>query len=350
MLTMRAACKVLDRFGVMTAIAALILGLAALTAGQGVSAAEFEEVIPDTDDRLTKPELQWCLFESVRLGGQRDASNFRMSWEVDDYNSRSNAYSEHCSNKEYYEHDKVAVEREMTFEKNQALRELGASRVARTRAEREARRVHVKDDLARVLAAPEETAAELGRVAQWGDLVRTGRVEGPWHEVEWHSPSPEQTLAFGWVLGGLLGGGPGTEARVRYCEAVADGGAQHNDVVRKNVDLDGTGWVKVDNGATQDAYMKLIGESDKVALSFYVAAGQTASVENIRTGSYEIAFATGSRFSRGCDSFSQRGYAEKFTRRIDYDKTTAGWTIELRSASDGNAHANSMSYDDFDKL
>ena len=118
----------------------------------------------------------------------------------------------------------------------------------------------------------------------------------------------------------------------------------------KNVDLDGTGWVKVDNGATQDAYMKLIGESDKVALSFYVAAGQTASVENIRTGSYEIAFATGSRFSRGCDSFSQRGYAEKFARRIDYDKTTAGWTIELRSASDGNTRANTMSYDDFDKL
>ena len=334
----------------MATVGALALGLATVTAGECVSAAASEEVMPDEDDRLTGPELRWCMYESVRLDGQRDALDRRKVWEIEGYRSQSATYNESCSDRNYDKQDRTAVEQEITSDKRQALRQQGASRVEQARAEREARRVHVEAELAAVKAAPAETAEELGRVPRWGDLIETGRVEGPWHEVEWPPPAPGEAPGFGWVLGDLVEGGAGVEARFNYCEDRAGGGAQHNDVVRQDIDLDGRGWIVVDNAATDDAYIKLIGESDGVVLSVYVSAGQTALVESIPTGSYEIAFATGSHFSRGCDSFSRRLSARKFAERIEYDRRTAGWTIGLSRADAAHARTSSMNYDEFDRL
>lgn len=201
-----------------------------------------------------------------------------------------------------------------------------------------------------VRAAPDETAETLGGVPHWGDLIRTGRVEGRWHEVEWPPPAPGEAPSFGWIPGYRLESGPGMEARFEYCVDHARGGAQHNDLVRQDIDLDGRGWLVVDNGAADDAYVKLIGKSGEVALSVYVAAEQTALVEHIPVGSYEIAFATGTHFSRGCDSFSRRLTARKFDERIEYDGRTAGWTIGLSRAGAQHALTSSMNYDEFERL
>ena len=350
MTTMQTARQRLARFGMMATVGALALGLATVTVDECVSAAASEEAMPDEDDRLTGPELRWCMFESVRLDGQRDALDPRKVWEIEGYSSQSAIYNENCSNRKYDERDKTEVEQEITSDTRQALREQGASRVQQARAEREARRVHVQAEGATVRAAPEETAEALGRVPQWGDLIKTGRVEGPWQEAEWPPPAPGETPALGWILGDLVESGPGMEARFSYCEKHAGTRAQHNDLVRNDIDLDGRGWIVVDNGTTDDAYIKLIGESDDMVLSVYLAAGQTALVENIPIGSYEIAFATGSHFSRGCDSFSRRESARKFAERIEYDRRTAGWTIGLSRAGAEHARTSSMNYDEFDRL
>ena len=350
MTTMRTARQRLTRFGMMAIVGALTLGVAAVTAGESVSAAASEEAMPDEDDRLTGPELRWCLFESVRLDGQREALDLRRVWEIEGYTSQSATYNESCSHRNYDERDRTVVEQEITSDKRAALWEQGASRVEQARAEREARRVHVEAEVAAVKAAPEESAGELGRVPQWGDLIETGRVEGSWHEVEWPPPAPGEAPTLGWILGDLVESGPGVEARFNYCEDHAGGGARHNDVVRQDIDLDGRGWLVVDNAAADDAYIKLIGEADDVVLSVFVAAGQTALVESIPTGSYEIAFATGSQFSRGCDSFARREAARKFAERIEYDRRTAGWTIGLSRAGAEHARTSSMNYDEFDRL
>ena len=334
----------------MATVGALALGLATVTVDECVSAAASEEVMPDEDDRLTGPELRWCLFESVRLDGQRDALDRRRVWEIEGYSAQSAIYNASCYERNYDKQDRTAVEQEITADKRQALREQGASRVEQARVEREARRVHVGAEVVTVRAAPAETAEELARVPQWGDLIETGRVEGPWHEVEWPPPAPGETPSLGWILGDHVERGPGMEARFNHCEDHAGGGAQHNDLVRKGIDLDGRGWIVVDNAATEDAYIKLIGEADDVALSVFVAAGQTALVESIPIGSYEIAFATGSHFSRGCDSFSRRASARKFAERIEYERRTAGWTIGLSRAGSEHALTSSMDYDDFDRL
>ena len=195
-------------------------------------------------------------------------------------------------------------------------------------------------------AAPDETAEALERVPHWGDLIRTGRVEGPWHEVEWPPPAPGEapfarldSRQFP-VKSGARHGGPASF----YCvDHAPRGRAAQRSWSGKGIELDGRGWLVVDNGAADDAYVKLIGESGEVALSVYVAARQTALVESIPVGSYEIAFATGSHFSRGCDSFSRRAVGPQVLP--SGSSTTGapqGWTIGLgRAGSSEHAHTNS---------
>lgn len=336
-----------------TILSALGLAMAGATSALASTAdvgAELEEMIPDTDEKLTQSELRWCIFESARLDGEIEELDARRVWEVEGYNSRSRTYQEHCSESKFSEGDKTAVEDEMTPARRLALREYGAARVRDARTERENRRVHVKEHVARVLAAPEHAAEELGRVAQWGDLVATGRAEGPWQEVEWPIAEAGQAPAVGWVLGGLLGRGSGTDGRFAFCEQLAGDRATHNDVVRREIDLHTISSFTVENGLEDNAYVKLVRERDEAVVSLFVAAKQTAFLIGLPTGSYEIVFATGSNFSRGCDSFSQRGTAQRFSERIDYGHRAVVWTLSLEGENGGNARADSMSYDEFDKL
>ena len=311
---------------------------------------EFEETTPDSDEKLTRSELRWCIFESARLDGEIEELDARRLWEVENYNLRSKAYQGHCLERKYSEGDKTAVDDEMTTARRLVLREQGAARVRDARAERESRRVHVKENVARVLAAPEHSAEEVGRVTQWGDLVATGREQGPWHEVEWPTAAPGHAPTAGWVLGGLLGRGSGTEGRFAYCEQRAGDRANHNDVVRREIDLHTISSFTVENGLNDNAYVKLVREQDKAVVSLFVAAKQTASLIGVPSGSYEIVYATGSNFSRGCDSFSQRGTAQKFPDRIDYGHRAVVWTVSLHGLNDGNVRADFMHYDDFDRL
>ena len=350
MVTMRACSQFLARFKVMTIIVSLMLSLAVGSTGGSGWGAEPEETIPDENDHLTLNELRWCIFEPDRLDAESDELDSYKRWEVDSHNERVHFYNDHCSNRSFYERDEVAVKRELTTEKRRALQEQGASRMREARAEREKRRVYVDDEVARILAAPNDAAAELGREKRWGELIKTGRVEGRWYEVEWQDPSLENVLTFGWVLGGLIEAGSGEEARFKYCEVRAGRRAHHNQVVRKEFDLVGASQIKIHNGVNDDAYAKVIRTFDDKVIAVFIEKGKTAMVRGISSGSYRIAFATGSKFSYGCKSFSVRGAAQKFDRQIDFDSRTTGWELTLYRTNDGNARTSSMSYDDFDRL
>lgn len=333
----------------MAATVSIFLGATA-----AVSASELggkaEEAIPDADNRLMLTELRWCTFELVRLDGSEGEASADVRWEIDELNARVRAYNDHCSNKTYNVKDKTAVEGELTPAQRQTLRQAGVAHVRQARIEREQRRIFVKDQAAAVHALPGHVGEELGRVKRWGELVRTGRVQGPWYEVEWRRPRLETALKFGWVLGGLVEHGSGGKARFDYCEAHAGRRAEHSEIVRGRTQPDRAGSIRVNNGTDKDAYVKLVNRQGRVALSFLAEAGQTAALKGIPLGSFEVMFATGSKFSRGCDSFSIRGAASKFTRRIDYRAHTGGWTLSLNVLSDGNARVNSVSYDEFDKF
>ena len=152
------------------------------------------------------------------------------------------------------------------------------------------------------------------------------------------------------MLGGFVKSGSGTEARFTYCETHAGQRAQHNEVVRGGTDPSSKGKIEVENGSGKAAYVKLIDQRGKVVLAFLVQRGRTAMLKGIPLGSYEVLFATGSHFSRGCDSFSHRGTARKFSRRLVYGNRTGGWSLTLHSVSGGTIRTNTVRYDDFDRF
>ena len=327
-----------------------IVGLAAAPATASASDADPVEAVPDADDNLTLAELRWCIFEPIRLEGDNVETDSAALWEVDSHNARLRAYGERCSKKTYRVKDKTAVEAELTPDRRQALRQDGIARVQRARTEREKRRVYVNVEAAAVRGSPGSAGEELGRVRRWADLIRTGRAQGPWYEVEWRGSRPGAASTPGWVLEGLVKSGSGEKARFDFCETHAGQRARHNEIVRGRTEHRRVGSIRVLNDTGKDAYVKLLNRQGKVALAFLAGEGRTAVLKGIPLGSYEVVFATGSKFSRGCDSFSRRGNAGKFAERIDYDADSGGWTLSLHSVSGGNARTNAMSYDDFDGL
>ncbi len=328
-----------------------VLGAAAILAVLAAAPASgSEEAVPDADDKLTLAELRWCVFEPVRLEGDGGETDDAAQWEIDGHNARLRAYTERCSKKTYRVKDKTAVDAELTPARRLTLQAEGIARVRQARAERAKRRVYVTADAAAVRASPGSAAEELGRVRRWGDLIRTGRTDGAWYEVEWRASRPEAAAKSGWVLEGLVQGGSGEMARFDFCEKHAGQRARHNEIVRGRTEPSRFGSIRVRNETGKDAYVKLVNRQGKVALAFLAGDGRETELKGVPLGSYEVAFATGSKFSRGCDSFSERGNAGRFAERIDYDADSGGWTLSLHSVSGGKARTNAMSYDAFDRL
>ncbi|MCY4453378.1 MAG: hypothetical protein OXC01_15645 [Immundisolibacterales bacterium] len=327
-----------------------VVGLAILAALGSRGAIAQDEVVPDADMNLSRPELRWCLFERIRIEGESDKLNQYEQWEVDRFNGTVHALNEHCQNRRYRERDHRTITAELTPGKRRALEQAGAARLISARADREGRRVYVKDRAAVVRTAPGEAAAELRRVPRWGELIATGRTRGRWYEVEWNEPSLDTALRFGWVLGGLLERGSGRKARFEYCETHAGRRAQHNEVVRGRTENTGARTLSVQNGTGKDAYIKLVDERGKASITFLAAEGRAAKVTGIPRGSYKLVFATGTRFSRGCDSFSEPASASRFAQRLTFGSDGAGWEVTLHSVTDGNAQRLGMNYDDFDRL
>ncbi|MDE0250418.1 MAG: hypothetical protein OXK72_05355 [Gammaproteobacteria bacterium] len=326
-------------------------GLAAKPTLQAESSTGIKETIPDLNEHLSRAELRWCTFEPIRLDGESREILNTEEWEIDQYNARARVRDKHCLHKMYLQKDKTIIERELTPNKINSLRQAGILRIQQARAERETRRFFVKEEVAKIWATPSnDTGAILGQVLRWGELITTGRRQGPWYEVEWNSPSLDATLKYGWVIGELVEHGSGVKARFVYCEKYAGQRALHNEIVRGQIDNNSVNRIRIENGLEKDAYIKLVNQYHEVVLTFLVGAQQTAVVNGVPLGSYEILYATGSMFSRGCDSFSQRGIASRFTQRVDYNSHTQGWRLTLHKVSDGNAQTNLISYDDFDRL
>ena len=198
------ACRSYASTIAITTVSTVLLVLAVLSVSGSQSHADDLEAIPDANDRLTRAELRWCTFEPLRLDGEKRETDVSQQWEVERYNDRVRSYNNHCSKKRYRARDKTSVERELTTHKRQDLQKAGVARVKGARAEREARRVYVEDEVAEIRLHPGNTGKEIGRVKRWGELITTGRTKGPWYEVEWRMPTVETALQFGWVLGGLV--------------------------------------------------------------------------------------------------------------------------------------------------
>ena len=247
-----------------------LLGVHLACSSAHATEVRLEETVPDSDDQLTLTELRWCTFESIRVDSEDSAVDAFEQWEVDYFNANVDRYKDRCTNKTYYENDQNIVDRELARGGRQRAEQEGIARLAEARFKREARRVYVNGEVAKIQSEPSEAGVELGRVPRWGELLTTGRAEGQWYEVEWTPPSLETALLFGWVFGGLIQKGSGENARFDYCETHAGPRADHNEVVRGGLDPTSSDLLEVWNGTDADAYVKLINRAGAVVVSFLV--------------------------------------------------------------------------------
>ena len=309
------------------------LGVVAALWCAGAAGAVVEEAKPDGDATLTLEEYLWCRFERLRLEGERSELDSTQGWEVARYNAAHDLRNALCAGKLHEVRDRTFVDEALTPEYQEALRRQGAGRLMVARTEREGRRAYVKSASGTVRAGPSGEAASVGPVAQWGDVFPTGETQGGWTQVEWGLVRSGAEPDHAWVLSALLAPGVGAEARFDHCEAIAGERGAHNEVVRGKASLDGGATFEFHNGYDEDAYVKLVREHDDLVIAFLVSRSDVAEVEKIPAGSYQVLYGTGYNFSRGCESFSERGFARRFVAPYGFGRGDK-WTIWVGSTGE----------------
>jgi hypothetical protein len=111
----------------------------------------------------------------------------------------------------------------------------------------------------------------------------------------------------------------------------------------------GHGRFKVKNGTTRDAVVTLVRGRTK-AVSIYVRAKSSATVRDVRDGTYRIYFTSGYRFSASKNRFTRSAVYQKFNDRMKFVTTSTQysiWTVSLKMVRNGNARTSSVNPKDF---
>ncbi|MEV0349876.1 hypothetical protein AB0H88_29215 [Nonomuraea sp. NPDC050680] len=111
----------------------------------------------------------------------------------------------------------------------------------------------------------------------------------------------------------------------------------------------GQGTLKIKNGTSRDGVVTLVKGRTK-AISIYVRARSSASVRDVRDGTYRVYFTTGSRFRTSKGRFSQSAVYQRFNDRLRFTTTATSrsvWTLTLNPIRGGNARTTSINPKDF---
>ncbi|MFC4118859.1 hypothetical protein [Nonomuraea zeae] len=111
----------------------------------------------------------------------------------------------------------------------------------------------------------------------------------------------------------------------------------------------GEGTLKIKNGTSKDGVVTLVKGRTK-AISIYVRAKSTASIKDVRDGTYRIYFTTGYRFSVSKGRFARAATYQRFNDRLKFTTTSTRrtiWTLTLNPVRGGNARTSSVNPKDF---
>lgn len=111
----------------------------------------------------------------------------------------------------------------------------------------------------------------------------------------------------------------------------------------------GPGRLTIRNGLRKDGVVTLVRGRTK-AISIYVRAGRTATMRNIKDGTYRIFFTTGYRFSVRKGRFTRGATYQRFRDRLRFE--TFGnqyrvYSLTLHTVPGGNARTNRVNPKDF---
>ena len=121
---------------------------------------------------------------------------------------------------------------------------------------------------------------------------------------------------------------------------------------------DGKGKLTLENGLSEDAYVKML-SSDKLAVSFYVRAGEKFTFDRIPDGTYQVVYCIGYGWEMARLDFERGRHARRYDspltfatrRQTEGDQivvTTDVLTLTLHQVIGGNAKTSDISLDEFE--
>ncbi|MCY4095410.1 MAG: hypothetical protein OXG05_09855 [Gammaproteobacteria bacterium] len=315
-----------------------------------LSFAQTNQKIPEPGTRpLSTEELRWCRSEVLLLAGEAKEVNQKEYWEIHDYNESVLRYRNRCTDRSFSPDAARQIESELTPETKQGIRDAGVRRFAFGRVTRAANRVYVVESSTRVFDANDRSANETGNLRQWDDAFLLGKRESNRAEIEWVVGLPP-VRNTGWISEASYRPGNGREAREAYCRAHRGAPVEPDELVHGIPSRDRFMLLQVRNPTHQDAYVKVINLDKDVVVAFLVGASSSRTINGLPKGEFEIAFATGLEFSRGCESFVRRGFAGRVSQPIIFDEHSYEWEISLQTPSMDITARDTRAYAEFEAL
>ncbi|GAB2909147.1 hypothetical protein ACFMQL_25995 [Nonomuraea fastidiosa] len=111
----------------------------------------------------------------------------------------------------------------------------------------------------------------------------------------------------------------------------------------------GLGQLKIKNGTSRDGVVALV-KGRKKAISIYVRAKSSATIRDVRDGTYTIYFTTGTRYSVSKGRFTRGASYQRFNNRLRFtttSRTRTIWTITLNPVKGGTARTSHVNPKDF---
>ena len=333
------------------AIAFAVLFLSAIVSSAAAAQEQAKEIVPPVgeDHIITLPEIRYCLYQDTRVDGARSAIDNTSRLEIDAFNALVEDWNARCSSYRYSPSDQATAEADRVGALLQLKRE-GEELVATWRSELKASQYHV-DASARTQAVNLRSGPGPGHrivasLNRFEDLIATGPPNNGWLPVVRRRDNAP--AISGYVLSKHLRPGLGAAARRLYCASISGPAPRNGEVLEGS--RKGPHAVIVENGRSNDAYVKIVGPS-RVELAFYVEAHHKTEIVGLPDGSYLIAFVTGNSFSRGCDTSIDGARAQAFDRRRQFAVTdrviAVTLEITLHPVTGGQARTHEISIEEF---
>ena len=310
-----------------------------------------EELPTVGDEPLSLEQLRWCRNEVIRLQGEATEVNQEQYWEIYAFNENIRRYRTLCSDRATVQEHADSVSIEQTTEVRQGIRNAGARRFAFSRIERSDRRIYVTAKEAKVFDSASQDSSPITLLRQWEEAFRLKGHESNRVHIEWLDSSP-LTRRTGWINETNFARGNGELIRKDFCRANKGDPLDSNELVRGTPSRDRFMLLQVHNATTKDAYVKLLQSNVNVIASFVVSSDATRTINGLPRGDYEVVFVTGTEFSRGCESFINRGHAGRLKERIIYDEYSFEWAISLQAPNSAGLTSiqNMREYAEFEAL
>ena len=302
-----------------------------------------------SSEPMSIEELRWCRDEVLRLAGEAKEVDQNKYWEIHDYNENVDQYRSRCLNRSSSTEATPRLTNELTSTAKQGMREAGVRRFAFKRVHRSENQIFVKSKRINVFESSRRDAATVADLRQWEEAFLLGVTEANRVKIEWLTGIP-QTRQTGWISESSYALGNGRMARETYCRAnrgepIRDDELMHGELSRERFML-----LQIHNSTPQDAFVKLLSPERNVIVSFIVKAHSNRTINGLPQGEYEVAYATGFEFSRGCGSFVQRGFNGRVSQPIIFDDHNYEWEISLQIPSGEITTKDIRAYVEFESL